>query len=272
MRCEVWEGSRRGGAAYRPGQATGAIDGAEVPWVARVKARAPQTGHRDGSWRLAQPLQAAGEAVGRSTARRLRPQAGVSVRRRHRCPVSTASRHGEAVAPQLVARQCAGAPPDTVGVGASTDVWTADGGAELAVWLDWHARPVVGWARPSRIAAALVQDAWPMALGRRRPAAGLRQHAERGRQEACHADHTLLAEPGSRGRMSRTGECLDHAVAERCFGSVKGECTALRHYVPRQEAREDMVEDIERFYTSKRLPADLGYVSPHDCERLGRVA
>ena len=45
---------------------------------------------------------------------------------------------------------------------------------------DLHARTVVGWARQSRLDAALVPAALGMALGRRRSAAGLIQHAERG--------------------------------------------------------------------------------------------
>jgi putative transposase len=61
-------------------------------------------------------------------------------------------------------------------------VWTAEGWEYLAVWLALHARQVVGGARQSRMEAALVQAALGMALGRRRPAAGLIHHAARGSQ------------------------------------------------------------------------------------------
>jgi putative transposase len=270
--CEVLEVSRSGFYAYRQGQATVDIDVAEVTLVARVKAIATQTGHSYGSRRMAKQLQAEGYAVGRYKARRLMQQAGVSVRRRKRCPVTTDSRHGYAVAPNLLARQFDVAQPDTVWVGDITYVWTAEGWEYLAVLLDLHSRKVVGWAMQSRIDAALVQEALRMALGRRRPSAGLIHHSDRGSQYACHAYQTLLAENGIRCRMSRKGECLDNAVAERFFGSVKGERTALRHYATRQEARDDVVEYIEMFYNSKRLHSYLGYVSPNDFERLGRVA
>jgi len=43
-----------------------------------------------------------------------------------------------------------------------------------------HSRKVVGWAMQSRMDAALVQAAVGMALGRRRPSAGLIHHADRG--------------------------------------------------------------------------------------------
>jgi putative transposase len=120
--------------------------------------------------------------VGRDNARRLMPQAGVAVRRRKRGPVTTDRRHGDAVAPHRWARQFDVAQPDTVWVGAIPDVWTADGWAYLAGWLDWPSRTVVGWALQSRMDAAVVQAALGMALGRRRPSAGLIQHADRGSQ------------------------------------------------------------------------------------------
>jgi transposase InsO family protein len=159
-----------------------------------------------------------------------------------------------------------------VWVGDITYVWTAEGWEYLAVLLDLHSRKVVGWAMQSRMDAALVQAALRMALGRRRPSAGLIHHSDRGSQYACHAYQNLLAEHGLCCSMSRKGECLDNAVAERFFGSVKGERTALRHYATRQEARDDVIDYIEMFYNSKRLHSYLGYVSPHDFERLAKVA
>jgi putative transposase len=243
----------------------------EVALLARVKAIHAETGHRYGSRRMAKPLQAEGDAVGRDNAQRLMHQAGVAGRRRKRGPVTTDRRPGDAVAPNLLARQCDIAPPDPVWVGDSTDVWTAAGWAYLAVWLDLPSRTVVGWAMQSRMDAAVVQAALGMALGRRRPAAGLIQQSERGSQEACQADQTLLAEHGICCRMSRKGECFDNAVAERFFGRVKGERTALRHDARRQEARDDVIESIEMFYHSKRLHSYVGYVSPNDFERLGVV-
>ena len=77
---------------------------------------------------MAKPLQDEGFAVGRAKARRLRRQAGVVVQRpKQRGPVTTESRHGYAVAPNLRARQFGVARPDHVGVGDISDVWTAEG-------------------------------------------------------------------------------------------------------------------------------------------------
>jgi putative transposase len=55
-------------------------------------------------------------------------QAGVVVQRpKQRGPVTTESRHGYAVAPNLLARQFDVARPDHVWVGEISEVWTAAG-------------------------------------------------------------------------------------------------------------------------------------------------
>jgi transposase InsO family protein len=72
--------------------------------------------------------------------------------------------------------------------------------------------------------------------------------------------------------MSERGACLDNAVAERFFGSVKGERLVHGRHATRQEARAAVVEYMEMFYNSKRLPAYLGYTSPNAYEAVERVA
>jgi putative transposase len=96
-----------------------------------------------------------------------------------------------------------------------------------------------------------------MALGHRRPSAGLMHHADRGSQDAGQASQRLLAAHDLHCRMSRKGDGLDNAVAERFFGSLKRERTAPCHDATRQEARDDVIDDIEMF--SGPLEADELY-------------
>lgn len=120
--------------------------------------------------------------------------------------------------------------------------------------------------------APLVQEALRMALGRRHPPAGLIYHSDRGSQYACHAYQRLLEDAGIRCSMSRKGDCLDNAVAERFFGSLKRERMAHCQYATRQEARADVVDYIEMFYNSRRKHSYLGYISPNEYEALLKVA
>jgi putative transposase len=271
--CEVLEVSRSGFYAYVQRQAAPRIDRDEVALLARVQAIHAETRQSYGSRRMAKQLQADGFAVGRYKARRLMRQAGVAVRRpQQRHPGTTDSRHRHAVAPNLLARQFDVAQPDQVWAGDITYLWTAEGWLYLAVLLDLYSRKVVGWAMSQHVDAALVQEALRMALGRRQPAAGLLHHSDRGSQYACQAYQGLLAHAGVRCSMSRKGDCLDNAVAERFFGSLKQEWTAHSQYATRQEARADVIDYIEMFYNSTRQHSYLGYISPNEYERLRQAA
>jgi transposase InsO family protein len=178
--------SRSGFYADVPRQAS-ADGGAEAAaLLTRVQAIAAGTRHTEGSRRMAQPRQDDGCAVGRDNARRLMRHAKLTgQRRKPRQPVTTESRHGYTVAPNLWARQFAVAKPNPVWGGAITLVWTAEGWWYLGVRLAWSSRTVVGWALSQRVEAAFVQEALPMAWGRRQPTAGLIHHSDRGSQYAC---------------------------------------------------------------------------------------
>jgi putative transposase len=170
------------------------------------------------------------------------------------------------------ARQFSVARPAQVWGGDISYVWTAEGWLYVSTLLDLYSRKVVGWAMSRRIDTILVKDTLRMALGCRQPAAGLLHHSDRGSQYASHTYQDMLATHGIVCSMSRKGECLDNAVAERFFGSLTREWTAHRSYATRQEARDDMIADIEMFYNSRRKHSYLGYVSPNAYEQCARVA
>ena len=271
--CEVLDVSRSGFYEYLPRHAKASVDAEEVALLTRVKAIAAETRHSYGSRRMAKQLQDEGFNVGRAKARRLMNKTGVAVQRpRRRGPMTTDSRHGYEVAPNLLARQFDVTAPDHVWAGDITYIWTAEGWLYLSVLVDLYSRKVVGWAMSHHMDVTLVAAALRMALGRRSPAAGLMHHSDRGSQYACHAYRGLLAANGVQCSMSRKGDCLDNAVAERFFGSLKRERTAHRYYATRQEARDDVIDYIEMFYNSRRKHSYLGYVSPNAYEKIAQVA
>ena len=178
--------------------------------------------------------------------------------------MTTDSRHGYEIAPNLLARQVDVTAPDHVWAGAITYRWTAEGWLYLSVLVDLYSRKVVGWAMSHHRATTLGQDALRMALRRRSPSAGFIHHSDRGSQDASHAYQAMLADHGIVCRMREQGECLDKAVAERFFGSLKREWTSHGYDATRQEARDDIIDYIEMFYNSRRQHSDLGYVSPNN--------
>ena len=66
--------------------------------------------------------------------------------------------------------------------------------------------------------------------------------------------------------MSRKGECLDNAVAESFFGSLKNERVHHEDYRTRSQARQSIFVYIEIFYNRKRRHASLNYLTPVEYE------
>ncbi len=58
--------------------------------------------------------------------------------------------------------------------------------------------------------------------------------------------------------MSRCGNCLDNAPTESSFHTLKVERVHHRVYPTRDEARRDLLGNIEGFYTARRLHSALG--------------
>ena len=271
--CEVLEVGRSGFYDYQKRQAAPALSHAEIDVLERIKAISEKTNHSYGSRRLVKHLQDEGSDVGRFKVRRLMKLAGVSVEsRRRRGPKTTDSRHGYGVAPNLLARHFDVTAPNVAWCGDITSIWTEEGWLYTSVLLDLYSRKVVGWAMRDHVDTHLVSDALQMALGRRQPDRGLIHHSDRGAQYACHAYRELLTDHGIACSRSGKGDCLDNAVAERFFGSLKRERTSKRYSLTRQEARDDIINYIEMFYNSWRKHSYLGYVSPNVYEKLAQAA
>ncbi len=66
--------------------------------------------------------------------------------------------------------------------------------------------------------------------------------------------------------MRRRGNCLDNAVTERFFRSLKLERVNYRQYKTRAEGMADIAEYIESIYNQKRRYSTLGNISPVEYE------
>ena len=213
-----------------------------------------------------QQLRAQGIACGRHRVVRLRRLYGIEATRRRRFQVTTRSRKGQGVTPDLVRRGFTAPAPNRVWVGDVTCVPTQEGWRYVAVLLDLYSRKVVGWAMSDRINTALVQRALHMALVTRRPAPGLVHHTDRGAIYTAQEYRAALTAHGLAASMGRPGDCYDNAVAESFFSTVKNELTVERRYASRQEARTAVFEYIEVFYNRQRIHQTLGYRTPQHVE------
>jgi putative transposase len=228
---------------------------------------------RYGSPRMHRELLARGEKVGRARVARLMRENGIRAQRKRPFRMMTTdSNHGLAIAPNLVERDFTAAAPDEVWVGDITYIKTEEGWLFLAVLLDLFSRRIVGYACSATITSTIAERALRNAIKSRRPSPGLIHHTDRGIQYASASYQQLLTENGFVASMSRKGNCLDNAVAESFFSTLKAELVASTTFATRASAARAVRDYIANFYNDERLHSTLGYLSPKRFEELAAAA
>jgi len=135
---------------------------------------------RYGVRRIHAELARSGVRVGYKRVHRLMGELGLrSVHPRPYQRTTLPSPRGEHLI-DLLNRQVYPPAPDLTWVGDITYLRTWAGWAYLATVIDCHSRKIVGWAVADHMRAELVTSALAMALTRRRPAAGVIFHSDRG--------------------------------------------------------------------------------------------
>ena len=223
-----------------------------------------------GSPRILRDVREAGEKVGRNRVIRLMQVDGLCARARKRFRCTTQSDHGQPVAANLLGRRFEAAAPNQVWVGDTTELRTSTGGRfYLAALIDLHSRFCVGWAVSAVNDRHLTMRALADALRRRGPAPGLVHHTDQGSTYASEDYQRMLRAHGITCSMSRRGNCLDNAVAESLFSTVKTELGDTFESISR--GKVELFDYIEGFYNQRRRHSTLDYVSPASYEK-GRAA
>jgi transposase InsO family protein len=186
---------------------------------------------------------------------------GLRGRDRHRYrPCGTDSQQNSPIATNALTRDFTANAPNQKWLTDISYLDTQEGFLYLAALEDVYSRKIIGWAMDAQPTAALVEQALAMALVRRQPSAGTLHHSDRGSQYTSEPYRRLLTAPHLSSSMSRTGNCLDNAMMESFFATLKSEC-ATSTFPSRAVARTAIFEFIEGFYNRQRLHSALGYVS-----------
>jgi putative transposase len=238
----------------------------------RIRAIHAAARGRYGSPRVQAALRDEGEYIGRHRVMRLMRRDGLRGRPHRRFRVTTQADPAAVPAPNRLDQQFEAAAPNRVWTADITALPTGEGWLYLAVLLDLYSRRVVGWAVRATLETELVAAAWHMAIDRRRPAAGLIHHSDRGSQYTSAAYQTVLRAQGATCSMSRRGNCFDNAPTESFFRTLKVEIAEECYWPTRTAATQAVVAFIERFYNTERLHSSLDYQSPAAFERRRRAA
>ena len=265
--CETVGVSKSGYYAWkgRPPSKRSREDAALTARIVEVHERSRET---YGYPRVHAELRALGERCGRRRVARLMRKAGLRGCMRGKKKRTTRRDPRAVPAPDLVNGNFAATAPDRLWTADITYLPTDEGFLHLAFVLDVYSRRIVGWTMASHLRAELVVGALEMAVWRRKPAAGLVHHSDRGTQYTALSFGKRLEEAGIVPSMGRTGSALDNAVSESFVATLKCELVHLRRFPSREAARSAVFEYLEAFYNRRRLHSSLGYVSPESYEAL----
>ena len=144
-----------------------------------------------------------------------------------------------------------------------TYIPTGEGWLYLASVIDLASRHLLGYSMAIHHDAALEAA---VATRGQTQMDGTIFHSDRGGEYTSAACIAACARLGLRRSMSRTGSCLDNAVAESWFASLKVELVHRAHYRTRVEARAAVFAWIA-WYNRFRLHSTNGYLPPIEWEQ-----
>ncbi|RKR10165.1 transposase InsO family protein [Flavobacterium sp. 90] len=86
-------------------------------------------------------------------------------------------------------------------------------------------------------------------------------HSDQGWQYQMKQYQYLLKEKGIKQSMSRKGNCLDNAIIENFFGTLKSELFYLKKYSSIGQLKQEIIEYIN-YYNNDRIKLNLKAMSP----------
>lgn len=220
-----------------------------------------------GSPRIYKDLLEDGETCSEKRVARLMQKHNIHSKMAKKFVITTDSKNTLVPAPDLLQRRFKVKRANESWVTDTTFISTRQGWMYLAIVLELYSRQVIGWSMSENNNTRLVNDALMMALWRRGEVKGVIVHSDQGSTYASGGYQQLLVDNKLRCSMSRKGECLDNAVAESFFGTLKTELTDHEDYRTRAEARQNIFEYIEVFYNRQRRHSFLNYMTPVEYEK-----
>lgn len=220
-----------------------------------------------GSPKITKQLDKEGIKASSRTVQRIMQNEGIVSRAARKFKITTDSKHGNQIYPNLLNQNFTTDAPGKVWVADITYIWTREGFLYLASVMDLFSRKIIGFHMGDRLKKELVLTALDRAIKQQSPQEGLIHHSDRGSQYASNDYTDKLKEAKIQISMSGKGNCYDNACIESFHSVIKKELIYQTTYTARAEAMKDIFEYITCFYNPKRIHSTNGYISPMEYEK-----
>lgn len=132
---------------------------------------------------------------------------------------------------------------------------------KLSPVIDLFNNEVISYSLSERPVMNMVENMLDQAFKKLNPHEHPVLHSDQGWQYRMRRYQNILKEHGVKQSMSRKGNCLDNAVVECFFGTLKSECFYLDEFSNISELKDAVTEYIE-YYNSRRISLKLKGLTP----------
>jgi transposase InsO family protein/transposase-like protein len=225
---------------------------------------------RYGSYRITKELRHRGHGISRVTVSKYMAELSLHKKSNRKYKITTDSNHNHYIAPNLLNRQFCVKEPSKAWVSDITYIPNIKGFLHLTIVLDLFDRKIIGWSLSSGLTAEMTTiPAWEMAVKNREITNGLIFHSDRGVQYANKKFTDLVDSSNTVKRsMSQSGNCLDNAVAESFFSTLKRELIYRNKLLTQKRIKMEIFDFIENWYNKERIHSTLNYKT---IEEFGKI-
>ena len=131
----------------------------------------------------------------------------------------------------------------------------------LSPIIDLFNQEIISYEVSERPTFASVENMLRSAIAKRENNAPTLLHSDQGWQYQMKRYQYMLQQGGMVQSMSRKGNCLDNAIIENFFGTLKSELYYTKKYESVNQLKGDIDEYIE-YYNTKRIKLNLNGMSP----------
>ena len=131
----------------------------------------------------------------------------------------------------------------------------------LSPIMDLYSRDIVSYTISNHPRFSLVTEMLEQAFQKIPDNSNLILHSDQGWHYQMKTYQQMLKTKGIRQSMSRKGNCLDNAVIENFFGTLKSELLYLQHFASMEHFKREPFEYLN-YYNNRRIKAKLKGLSP----------